>query len=84
MEPPTLDSIQSALSAVARGAFAVVVDDADRENEGDLIGASALATRASLALMLRHSSGVVCASVSAAPSRANHSAPSMSILTKRR
>jgi 3,4-dihydroxy-2-butanone 4-phosphate synthase len=39
MEPAVeLDSIESALSAVARGAFAVVVDDADRENEGDLIG----------------------------------------------
>jgi 3,4-dihydroxy-2-butanone 4-phosphate synthase len=67
---PQLDAIESALSAVARGGFALVVDDADRENEGDLIGASALATRASLALMLRHSSGVVCASVSPARARA--------------
>ena len=66
---PPLDSIESALAAVARGGFAVVVDDADREDEGDLVGASALATRASLALMLRHTSGVVCASVSAARAR---------------
>lgn len=56
-----LDSVEDAIHAIARGGLAVVVDDEDRENEGDLIGAAALADPTTLGFMIRYSSGVVCA-----------------------
>ena len=52
--------IESAIDAVRRGELVVVVDDADRENEGDLIMAAEQANRESLAFMIRHTSGVIC------------------------
>ncbi|WP_330254607.1 bifunctional 3,4-dihydroxy-2-butanone-4-phosphate synthase/GTP cyclohydrolase II [Nocardia sp. NBC_00565] len=56
-----LDPIEAALAAVAAGGMVVVVDDEDRENEGDLVLAAALATPESIAFMVRHTSGVLCA-----------------------
>lgn len=57
------DRIESAISAIARGEFVVVVDDARRENEGDLILAAEFATPERIAFMVRHTSGVVCATL---------------------
>ena len=48
------------------GGMAVVVDDADRENEGDLIMAAEKATPAAIAFIVRHTSGVVCAALTGA------------------
>ena len=45
---------------IAAGRAAVVVDDADRENEGDLIFAASKATAALMAFTIRHTSGVIC------------------------
>lgn len=56
----TLDSIEDAIKAIADGQAIVVVDDEDRENEGDLIFAASLATPELMAFMIRYSSGVVC------------------------
>ena len=55
------DRIEDALAAMAQGSMVVVVDDEDRENEGDLILAAEHATPERLAFMVRHSSGVICA-----------------------
>ncbi|MCH9815191.1 MAG: bifunctional 3,4-dihydroxy-2-butanone-4-phosphate synthase/GTP cyclohydrolase II [Actinomycetia bacterium] len=55
-----LDPVEDAVAAIAAGAAVVVVDDADRENEGDLIFAAARATPALTGFMIRHTSGVVC------------------------
>ena len=52
--------IENAIAAVSRGELVVVVDDADRENEGDLIMAAEKATPESMAFMIRHTSGVIC------------------------
>ena len=52
--------IENAIAAVARGELVVVVDDADRENEGDLIMAAEMATPETMAFMIRHTSGVIC------------------------
>lgn len=60
-------AVEAALAAVASGGLLVVVDDANRENEGDLIMAAEKATPSALAFMIRYTSGVVCASV--APER---------------
>ncbi len=45
---------------MAAGAFVVVMDDEDRENEGDLICAADKMTTEGMAFMVRHTSGVVC------------------------
>jgi 3,4-dihydroxy 2-butanone 4-phosphate synthase/GTP cyclohydrolase II len=55
-----LTDIENAIAAVARGELVVVVDDADRENEGDLIMAAERVTPESMAFMIRHTSGVIC------------------------
>jgi 3,4-dihydroxy 2-butanone 4-phosphate synthase / GTP cyclohydrolase II len=59
-EPTPFDRIELALQEIADGGMVVVVDDEDRENEGDLVMAGSHATEADLAFMVRHTSGVVC------------------------
>ncbi|MEQ8859952.1 MAG: 3,4-dihydroxy-2-butanone-4-phosphate synthase [Pseudomonadales bacterium] len=53
-------SIDEALGAIAAGEMVVVVDDDDRENEGDLIMAASKATAEKVAFMIRHTSGILC------------------------
>jgi 3,4-dihydroxy 2-butanone 4-phosphate synthase / GTP cyclohydrolase II len=57
----TFGTIDEAVAEIAAGRPVVVVDDADRENEGDLIFAAELATPELLAFMVRHTSGYICA-----------------------
>lgn len=52
--------IDVAVDAIARGELVIVVDDADRENEGDLIMAADQVTAESMGFMVRHTSGVIC------------------------
>lgn len=54
-----LDSIADALVAMREGKFVLCVDDADRENEGDLFVAAEHITEAQMAFMIRHTSGIV-------------------------
>ncbi|HZI98894.1 MAG TPA: bifunctional 3,4-dihydroxy-2-butanone-4-phosphate synthase/GTP cyclohydrolase II [Actinomycetales bacterium] len=56
-----LDSIEVAVRELAAGRPVVVLDDEDRENEGDLVLAACSATPGWLAFVVRHSSGIVCA-----------------------
>ena len=56
-----LDTIETALLEIAAGRPVVVVDDEDRENEGDIIFAAEHATPELLAFTVRYSSGVICA-----------------------
>lgn len=58
------DPVEDAIAAIGRGEIVVVVDDEDRENEGDLIMAAEFATEETLAFFVRHTSGVICAPVS--------------------
>lgn len=53
-------SVEDAIAAVARGEIVVVVDDMDRENEGDFIMAADMATPETIATIIRYSSGVIC------------------------
>ncbi|GAA1753247.1 bifunctional 3,4-dihydroxy-2-butanone-4-phosphate synthase/GTP cyclohydrolase II [Luedemannella helvata] len=53
--------IERAIKDIAAGRAVVVVDDEDRENEGDLIFAAELATPQLVAFMVRHTSGFICA-----------------------
>ncbi|GIU83592.1 MAG: riboflavin biosynthesis protein RibBA [Acidimicrobiales bacterium] len=52
--------IEEAVAAISRGEMIVVVDDEDRENEGDLIMAAEFATPEKIAFYVRHTSGVIC------------------------
>jgi 3,4-dihydroxy 2-butanone 4-phosphate synthase/GTP cyclohydrolase II len=52
--------IEEAIEDIRAGRMVIVVDDADRENEGDLIMAAERVTAEALAFMIRHTSGVVC------------------------
>ena len=61
-----LDSIEDAIAAIAAGELVVVVDDTDRENEGDLIMAASKATPEKIAFMIRHTSGILCVPMTAA------------------
>ncbi|MGI9118907.1 MAG: bifunctional 3,4-dihydroxy-2-butanone-4-phosphate synthase/GTP cyclohydrolase II [Acidimicrobiales bacterium] len=55
-----LAPIDDAVAAIARGEIVVVVDDEDRENEGDLVMAAEFATPERIAFFVRHTSGVIC------------------------
>ncbi len=52
--------IEEIVAAIARGDMVIMVDDEDRENEGDLIMAAETATQAQIGFMLRHTSGIIC------------------------
>src|SRR5690606_33859295 len=60
-----LDPVPDALAAIAAGRPVVVVDDEDRENEGDLILAASAATPEVIAFAVRYSSGLLCAPLTA-------------------
>jgi 3,4-dihydroxy-2-butanone 4-phosphate synthase len=55
-----LDSVETAVAALAAGRPVLVVDNEDRENEGDIIFAAEHATPALMGWTIRHSSGVIC------------------------
>jgi 3,4-dihydroxy 2-butanone 4-phosphate synthase/GTP cyclohydrolase II len=61
-----LDPIESAIEAIAAGRPVVVIDDEDRENEGDLIFAASKATPEMTAFMIRHTSGYICVAMTGA------------------
>jgi 3,4-dihydroxy 2-butanone 4-phosphate synthase/GTP cyclohydrolase II len=56
----TFDSIERAIADIGAGKAVIVVDDEDRENEGDLIVAASKVTPELVAFMVRHTSGVLC------------------------
>ena len=63
MEKVRLDTIEEALQEIKAGNFVVVVDDEDRENEGDLIIAAEKITPEKVNFMLKYARGVLCAPI---------------------
>ena len=59
-----LDTIEEAIAAIASGKPVVVVDDENRENEGDIIFAAEHATPELMGFTIRYTSGVICAPMS--------------------
>jgi 3,4-dihydroxy 2-butanone 4-phosphate synthase/GTP cyclohydrolase II len=55
--------IDEAISAIGQGEIVIVVDDEDRENEGDLIMAAECATPEKIAFFLHHTAGLICAPI---------------------
>ena len=58
-----LSSIEDALEDFRQGKFVIVVDDEDRENEGDFITAAEMITPEKVNFMLRNGRGVLCAPI---------------------
>jgi 3,4-dihydroxy 2-butanone 4-phosphate synthase/GTP cyclohydrolase II len=60
MRERKLDSIQDIVADIKAGKMVIMMDDEDRENEGDLIMAAEKATPEAVAFTVRHSSGIIC------------------------
>jgi 3,4-dihydroxy 2-butanone 4-phosphate synthase/GTP cyclohydrolase II len=58
-------SVEDAIEAIRQGKIVVVVDDEDRENEGDLIMAAEKASPETIGFIVRYTSGVLCAGMEA-------------------
>jgi 3,4-dihydroxy 2-butanone 4-phosphate synthase / GTP cyclohydrolase II len=56
----SLDSVAEILADLREGRMVIMMDDEDRENEGDLIMAAEHATPEAVAFMIRHTSGIIC------------------------
>ena len=54
------DSIESAIDDISNGKMVIVLDDEDRENEGDLVMAAHFATPDAINFMIKHGKGLVC------------------------
>ena len=59
------DSIESIIADIKVGKMVIIMDDEDRENEGDFIMAAEKATSDDLAFIIRHSSGLICTPMTA-------------------
>ena len=66
------NTVEDAVNAIANGEMIIVVDDADRENEGDLVMAASRATVEQIAFIIRHTSGIVCAPITHDKARRLH------------
>jgi len=53
-------AVRDAVAQLAAGGFVVVVDDPDREDEGDLVAAAELVTEEMMAFLVRHTTGIIC------------------------
>jgi 3,4-dihydroxy 2-butanone 4-phosphate synthase/GTP cyclohydrolase II len=60
-----MKNIAQAVEIFAQGKFLVVIDDEDRENEGDLIISGEKITDQDMAFLIRHTSGIICSAISA-------------------
>src|SRR5438132_4239184 len=71
----THQRIEAVVAAFAKGEVVVVADDDDRENEGDLFVAASLCTPEKMAFVVRNTSGIVCAPLSAQEAKRLHLDP---------
>ncbi len=64
-EPASMATVDEAAQAIAGGRMVLMIDDVDRENEGDLVAAASLVTPRTATCMLRQASGLLCAAITA-------------------
>src|ERR1700730_12145273 len=67
--------VSAAVEAFAEGELVIVIDDDDRENEGDLFVAASLCTPEKMAFIIRNTSGIVCAPLTLEQARRLHLDP---------
>src|SRR5210317_354621 len=60
-KPFTLNTIEEAINAIRQGKVVIVVDDENRENEGDFIAAAEMVTPEMINFMALHGRGLICA-----------------------
>ncbi len=70
-----MERVADAIRAFEKGEVVVVMDDDDRENEGDLIVAAVHCTPEKMAMIIRHTSGIVCAPMPVEEARRLNLAP---------
>lgn len=70
-----MERVAEAIRAFEKGEIVVVMDDDDRENEGDLIVAAVHCTAEKMAMIIRHTSGIVCAPMPVEEARRLNLAP---------
>ncbi|MEE9313545.1 MAG: 3,4-dihydroxy-2-butanone-4-phosphate synthase [Rhizobiaceae bacterium] len=70
-----MERVADAIRAFEKGEIVVVMDDDDRENEGDLIVAAVHCTPEHMAMIVRHTSGIVCAPMPASEAKRLNLAP---------
>jgi 3,4-dihydroxy 2-butanone 4-phosphate synthase/GTP cyclohydrolase II len=71
--------VEEVAAAFGRGEIVVVADDDDRENEGDLFIAASTCTPEKMAFIIRHTSGIVCAPLSAEEAKRLHLDPMVAL-----
>lgn len=62
----TISTVKDAIAALSRGQMVIVVDDENRENEGDIIVASECVTPEAIAFMMKHARGLICVAMQGA------------------
>ena len=67
-----MSNLQTALDAYKNGDLIIVTDDADRENEGDLMLRADMATTEKVAFMVRHTTGILCVAMTQDRARQLH------------
>ena len=67
-----MSNLQAALTAYKNGDLIIVTDDADRENEGDLMILAEKATAEKVAFMVRHTTGILCVAMTQERARTLH------------
>jgi len=67
-----MSNLQAALDAYKNGDLIIVTDDADRENEGDLMLRADMATTQKVAFMVRHTTGILCVAMTQDRARQLH------------
>ena len=67
-----MSNLQAALDAYKNGDLIIVTDDADRENEGDLMLRADMATTEKVAFMVRHTTGILCVAMTQDRARELH------------
>lgn len=73
--PIRIDSIQDAVEALRQGRFVIVVDDEDRENEGDLVIAAQFVTPEAVNFMAKEARGLICVPLTEERARQLHLPP---------
>lgn len=58
--PTPFSPVEELIAEIAAGRMVIVVDDADRENEGDLVAAASTATAETINFMITHGRGLIC------------------------
>jgi 3,4-dihydroxy 2-butanone 4-phosphate synthase/GTP cyclohydrolase II len=71
--------VEAVVSAFGKGEIVVVVDDDDRENEGDLFVAASLCTPEKMAFIIRNTSGIVCAPIASEEAKRLHLDPMVAL-----